>query len=384
MHETDMERLREVPADGDPRDVARALGVALGPVRELAASVRGDFSTSEFGVAWWTGLSIQHRVLASDYLLRAVECIETNLVDAVLHQSKLRVALDEQEARFQRAAARTPPGEPPRFPAATTPGDRLPELEAQLHAAGFFRAIGSVLDVLGIAICGVVGLPVDLRRADFGKAESHLAKWTHQVQDADLLVLLERLQGLIAAGTSPRDDLKWHEFALAQRNMMVHRPRRLEHVGGRQVPLGILGSDGLPLTRLEVVFSLPKAPNLTDIESLLMFGAVPVLAEAATATVGGVREATIALSTQVAEVLLAIWDHRRNGEDPQVRVQPSKMWRAPERPGQFRGFSDQGRFRPALVRASGRDFDRLAAAGVADDVRARVWGGYDVVTGGED
>jgi hypothetical protein len=66
----------------------------------------------------------------------------------------------------------------PRLRRLSSAEEHLPVEMAKLHIVGFFRAVGSALDCLGITIISVLALPASVLKGDLGIARNQLSKLT--------------------------------------------------------------------------------------------------------------------------------------------------------------------------------------------------------------
>src|SRR5262245_44478702 len=112
MRRTDLVKLESpYPRDptGHPRsDFGSAIGLPLTRLRQLSDAVYRDLDARRFGVGWWqtpneSQLQLQQRILVSDYLIDAIQGVESNLVDVRLHFLELQDAWD-QEGEFIKGA----------------------------------------------------------------------------------------------------------------------------------------------------------------------------------------------------------------------------------------------------------------------------------------
>ncbi len=158
MRRTDLVQL-EAPYPLDPSghpvsDLGSALGLPLATLRQLTETVFQDLDAKRFGIGWWqvpneTQLQLQQRILISDYLIDALQGVESHLVDVRLHFLELQDAWD-QEGELIKGAIQVGPDNRPfvKMPPRLRPVDDLPHHLVDLHTGGVFRAIGSALDCL--------------------------------------------------------------------------------------------------------------------------------------------------------------------------------------------------------------------------------------------
>jgi hypothetical protein len=218
------------------------------------------------------------RVLISDQLLGCTDGIERALVEAKLHLLEVEDAADRISAHLADAVVLDPAGNPEmRFPPAVTALDHLPDRLADLHIAGFFRAVGSALDCLGSTIVGLLGLRTDLLRSGLVRARRVLGKAVEATNPPQLLLDAHaRIEdGITGAGPEG-----WLDWTMDYRNMLVHRARRLElHLP--ETTAQLYGPRSEKLIRIRVVHLLARDPDRSDIEVLLDVLHPPAFSEAA-------------------------------------------------------------------------------------------------------
>jgi hypothetical protein len=154
--------------------VAERLSVPTPHIRALEQRIFEDLDPERFGIGWWEEqLDPPRRILIADQLLLDTSTVPTNLVEATVHRLAAERAQHELRERFRDHLRQ---GNPPGAPIPQSPADELPYLEADLHVAGVFRAVGSALDCLAGTLIGVAALPLPLLKADFGASQRWLTK----------------------------------------------------------------------------------------------------------------------------------------------------------------------------------------------------------------
>ncbi len=378
MRREDIDRLSRAydPTEPQAGRLARALGVDLPRWRALRDQIFDDLDERLFGIGWWAPhQGTRRRILISDYLFVCADSVETNVIEAKLH---LLEAIDfwEREREFHARSVTIGPGGQTRLPQRRRPLDDMQQTMPRLHAIGCVRALASALDCFGAVIVGVAALPVDILRAGFKRARQALRRIAGSTPGAAAQrTLADRLERAIAEAGPPG----WLEWLIDLRNMYVHRGRRLELAELRAVPSGILGPDGRPVIRTDLLPLLPRDPGWSDVQVFLKFApARPlVLTENAEVTLRGVLESTVRLLEQGGSLLLELWSRRR--ADPQLLPQPSQQWPAIEPSGAsgFEGYApNSAPVQPAAMTTHPDVVRRLRAAALSDDVRPQ-WSAFD-------
>lgn len=378
MTRADIERLSQEYPVGEPREgrLARALEVDIPVWRQLGDEILGDLDEHVFGVGWWApGPGTSRRILISDHLCNCVRSVETNLIEARLD---LIEATDfwERESDFHaRAVSINTDGRlQVELPERRRPLDEITAAMGILHTLGFIRAIAGALDCFGASVVGVVALRTNLLRADLDSARRTLAA----VAGAGAA---ERLQGqfgaeleaLIGRGGPPG----WFRWVMDLRNTLIHRGRRLQMPELRPVPSGIVGLDGRPFIRTDVIHQLPRDPGRSDVEMFLDAAHAPVLTESAATTLRGVLENSLQLIGEGGGLLHDVWRARRS--NPALLPQPREQWPAgPARvTADFEGYAPGSMpYNPAQLRSDATLVRRMEASSLGDAAR-EAWAGFD-------
>lgn len=341
MRQEDLRKLSKPYTDsrGDlDRRLHSALGADVPSAGILVKEVFSDLSPQTYGISWWQSVSVQERILISDYLYQCAEGIEANLVEAKLHFMEWLHVKEQQDKRMADIFSRTPYGTiEGKYQPSAAPIDDLPFKLEGLHVCGFFRAIGSALDCLGGAIIGVLGLKVVLRKNDIAKARQVLDKIKNPQTPGEQLQLDFRqfLETQIVS-SGPKD---WLEWADQYRNMFVHRGRRLtlSEIVPRDVVL--LDADEQPIPRWKTKMHLAKSPDKSDAEAFIKSDIT--INEGAETTLTGMFKSTRDLLEAVCERLVSIWHQRRN--DPMLIEQPATQWNANMRACDFAGYDQNAK-----------------------------------------
>jgi hypothetical protein len=314
-----------------------ALSLGLRDLRALRDEIEGDVSEDAHGVKWWTTLPFPQRALIGDYLITCVHSIETNLVEAQLHNWELLDWFAQLDEFIGGSSTASNQGRPPRLQPRLAPVDDLSGHMIDIHIAGVSRALGSALDCLAAVIIGVVPMKIPIMKASFTR--NLFAKWpsttpptTHgERRQAEFRATF--MGELQAAGPE-----HWHDWVIGYRNMLVHRGRRIgtncfvdrTHAGDQW------GS--------EVV--LPSEPELSQVEAWARWGnhlgcgqGSYNLTETAKDTLRRAQGAVARLAARTCEHLLPLWRARR--AEPELLPQPAEQWpRIPcVKPGRFGGFN---------------------------------------------
>lgn len=327
MREKDLEAIREPFKEGEfAGDATRLLLSRLGwptdVVYDLYDELFGDLSEDVHGFGWWEDhLDTRERVLISDYLVGLASELPDSLLQGWIHLSSWRGLREaEDKGRRWRLGNGRWHVKPPDCLA-----DTVPHAEQAVHFAGFFRAVGTVLDLLGALTVGVGGLDTKLRRADWGRARGMLEQDSYQIV-ADALRLKEAVDQ-----SGPPD---WDVWAVDMRNTLVHRPRRTTWIHLRTP-----GRSGPRST-----IYLTAAPGLSEIESMRLHGSAEgaLLHEDADQTLAGIYTSVWSFTEIVVPRLVDLWRGRRAGS---VEItQPLGQWETelPTDPS-FRGYANDSR-----------------------------------------
>lgn len=378
MTPADIERFNREYSSGEPREgrLARALQVDAPVWRELGNEILSDLDEHTFGVRWWAphpGTS--RRILISDHLFTCVRSVETNLIEARLH---LIEAMDfwERESDFHaRTVSITADGKlDVQLPERKRPLDEITPAMAMLHSVGFIRATAGAMDCFGASVVGVVAVRTNLLRADLDSSRRTLAHVAGasageraQAQfGAELEALIERV--------GPPG---WFRWVIDLRNTLIHRGRRLQMSELRPVPSGIVGLDGRPVIRTDVIHQPPRDPGRSDVEMFLDAAHAPVLTESAAMTLLGVLESTLRLIGEGGALLLDFWRARR--ANVALLLQPREQWPAGASTATagFGGYAPETMpYNPTQLRSDEILIRRMTAASLGDAARG-AWANFD-------
>ncbi len=351
---------------GDDANAAfdQALGVLVPELKELQSAVLEDLDEKTLGVGWWVShLEVVPRTSVGDYLIEAIPAVQNALAEAALHLSELETALDGNERRFARVVDGHGVA---RAPKVQRGSEMLHERLSALHASGFFRAIGSALDLLAAVAIGVLAIPRNIVRADFGK----LKAWFDGKQQRH--PLQETFRQHLFAAIDQAGPARWSEWASHYRNMLVHRAPRAE-AQYLKASAHVLDPAGRPIPRTEPVLLLVREPALTNVQALRaversigsrLQGSM-FLSENARTTFTETLAATTFVVRAVTPQLLAAWLARR--VRPDDLRQPSEQWIEDPQLTSFDGFKPGSENVIANTMLVGGPWDRrLRASGVLD------------------
>lgn len=323
MREQDLEAVDDPLGEGEfGGDATRLLLSRLGwpadVVYDLYDELFGDLSEDVLGFGWWKSqLDTRQRVLISDYLIGLASELPDSLLQGWIHLSSWRELREaEDEGRRWRVRNGRWHVKPP-----DSLADTVPKAEQAAHFVGFFRAVGTVLDLLGALTVGVGGLDTKLRRADWGRARVMLKQDAYQAV-TDALRLDEAVDR-----SGPTD---WDDWAVDMRNTVVHRPRRTTWMHLR-TPLQAGPRSTIYLT---------AAPGLSEIESMRLHGSAEdaLLHEDADQTLAGIYTSVWSVAEILIPRLVDLWRDRRSGS---VEItQPASQWETEPPPSpSFRGYA---------------------------------------------
>jgi hypothetical protein len=381
MRTEDLEKLRVPLGNDEPLEAgfARAIGVEVPAVRRLYQEMFSDLDEEMFGVRWWaTHVGPSRRILISHHLVECVTSVETNLVEASLHLLEAADYWQQEGAFWADVIARRPDGRLEyQSRRRASPVDDLPRRLATLHAVGFVRAIGSVLDCLGACIIGVLALRKNLLLADFWKAKNALEKAIvgETTPGRELHRHFYRVLDIAIADAGPAG---WVDWLFDLRNMVVHRGRRLHMTQILPRPERIFGADNQVIPRMMAVEQLPSDPALSQVESFVVVDhRPPVLTEHAELTLRGIRKSTLDLTTVVMRELVDAWRMRR--QTPGLLIQSAAQW--PEGRSQvtsgFVGYrAGSLPYDPTEMRTDRDTMWKFRTAALDDDTRGR-WASFE-------
>ena len=378
MTPTDIERLnKEYPA-GEPREgrLARALRVDVPIWRELGNEILDDLDEHVFGVGWWAphpGTS--RRILISDYLYNCVRSVDTGLVEARLHLTEAMDAWERDSDFYARTVSLTRDRNlKVEMPERKRPLDEITSAMAMLHSVGFIRSIAGALDCFGASVIGVMALRTNLLRADLDSARRALAAVAGVNQGERLQAQFGAALEVLIEGARPSG---WFRWVVDLRNTLIHRGRRLQMSELRPMPSGLVGPDGRPVIRTDVIHQLPRDPGRSDVEMFLDAAHAPVLTESAEMTLLGVLDSTLRLIAEGGGLLLDAWRSRRGS--PALLPQPREQWPAgpsTETAG-FDGYAPGSMpYNPTQLRSDATLVRRMLAASLGD-AAIGAWATFD-------
>jgi hypothetical protein len=200
-------------------------------------------------------------------------------------------------------------------------GDQEVRRERRITASvgGFFIACGSALDAVAATTIGVLGLAQDLVTAGWPnvggdtdqrrKSIATAGNPAQQVQQSALALL----DDAVAHGPDG-----WLPWTLGMRHMLIHRAKRFDMRRFYRLS---------KRDQLTFVLHLPKEPQLTDVEAMILDEDPTAvwLWEHAGDTMAGVRQQLVSLVGTISGELGRVWRVRQ--ANPGVITQPVKQWR---------------------------------------------------------
>jgi hypothetical protein len=338
----------------------------LETLEELGAQVLSDLNPAAAHGLPWLCDDIGTRVLLSDYLVGALATASQAFREAGHALDGLVTALRAFETRTLGHLRST--GGTELVPPPSSASERE-DLDRDAAITEFFRAIGTLMDNMAAAVAIVGALDLDVvHRFTWPSLENALRKW----QTAGLLLPEQAvLAGRTLTAVERAGPDGWLTWALAMRNMLVHRPRRLwlvNLVRERSLQGSIVG--------IRARILLPSKPAATDIEVMRWGGELTaaVINESADDLMRSVVRSLEGSVSEIARALLDLYG-RRATNDTQL-IQPLRQWRGnedfpPSSGTLFRGYAPE----PTLdvdALLTGPDMAaRLAASAVTDSHRDR-------------
>src|ERR1022692_518284 len=305
--------------------LAGPLGLNLTKPVALGDEIVSDLDSTVYGIGWWktySDVDRQTRIFLSDYLVACARAVPDNLVEARVERLELDHAVEDFRKWMSRGVTN---GERSDVEPARSPYEELSNQRARTHLAGALRAWGSALDCLGGCIIGVAGLPDNLVHADMNTARKCLAK--HSPGNH----VLEQLQVDLEQAETAAGPAGWRDWLLGMRNTVVHRGRRTvswsSNLEGGEVA--------------DFSLRLPVAPDLTDVEGIILSGG-SIAATFTAPAADLLDELNRPVCTSISEtcgILTELWQKRRAA--PGLLPQSPRQWKQPNKlitPPEFRGF----------------------------------------------
>lgn len=381
MRASDTARLSQ-PYEGDPNSPgpgpAKALGVDTLTWSQLETIILDDLSTGPpYGIGWWAPApGTSRRILISDQLYACTHSTSDNLIEAALHWLEFLDFAERESDRLAYAVTLENGEFVVKVPRRQNPLEDVALQFLRLHVAGMVRALAGALDCMAGSIIGVVAVRTRILRADFGvvrSARRKIAEKPATEGEIAQAAFAKELESLIASNGADG----WLDWALAFRNVLVHRGRRIEI--GQFVPRQpmLYGPDGKPVPRVRVVTQLPRDPGRSDVEVFLQPTDSPVLTEDAEQTLGGLLKSTTALVEAVAAELLDFWKWRK--ANPDKLPQPIAQWPngVSAEASSFAGYAPGSfQYSPSMMTTHPVVVQRMRAAALDDKARPQ-WKTFD-------
>ena len=377
MRREDSERLSEPYDRSQPNGratLAADVGFPLPRVAQLFRTVFGDLDDVALGIGWWSPHpGTARRILISDQLVCCLYDLDTNVVEAAIHQLEARGCAAEFSRRFVDAVRVHPGGHTVTVPNPRSPAEAITERSVAMHVVGAVRALASALDCFAGATIGVMALPASILRADYKVVRTLLARCEAGGGPAEQRTAATRLREVVArAGPGG-----WDDWVLGYRNMLVHRGRRLQLSKLVRTGIELLDPRGPVIVPHEPVPVMPSDPERSDVEVFRdASGKGFLLTENAWDTLSGAMKSVHYVLEEGSDVLRRLWEWRRN--NPAVLLQPREQWRTlASQASVFPGYSPNSLpFDPTEFRANPEFGRRLAAAALTDATRSR-WPTFD-------
>jgi len=335
----------------------------------LIAELDADLDRRSHGFNWLQAPPAL-RILVSDYAIDAAYTCRHSLREASYHLQEFEHAMTARKRTYMAYARNVPSGRQPEPHDPPSNKQELEYLRRDVNAVGFFRAIGSAFDNLGVPICVVGGLPISIiDRFTFQKLRGDAPGIAKKLTVAEQIELLTTLDSTIT-GAGP---IGWDDWTIEMRNMLVHRPRRL-WIGIAQ-PTNRQGR----VESISMDFFLPRSPEWTDVEVWRGMTSLveALLPDSAADTMAGVHASAIQLAEGMSTALLGIAAARRANNA--LITQPNIQWRAstipkPSCSSQFRGYdSDESKTSVSHIIMSAADAKRAEAASVLTPRGRDLW-----------
>lgn len=343
---------------------------------KMATEIYLDLDPEGHGISWWVGykeFGEKRRIFVGDYLWQTAVSISTNLAEARLHILYLQEALEKSQEQVKRTIKVAPDGQTlTALPTKNTVRDELPSRLVGLHTAGLFRAMGSVLDCLAALMIGVVGIPTNVKRADFSRLLKRIDSIvdTSKLKAGDEIFDFRQKLNEILLKSGPENWLSW---IASYRNVIVHRARRTEFIMLLGKHSGIITPNGHPVVTASEIPLLVKDPENTDVEGWVKFSEGTLLSEKSMDTLQGSFQSVRNFCEEISTELLVIWKRRR--ENPNLIVQPNQQWEVSDSSGSwfFKGFNSGSIALSAdEIRSNGSTVHRMRSAAV-DDKNFKKW-----------
>ncbi|WP_280343156.1 hypothetical protein [Nocardia neocaledoniensis] len=305
-------------------------------VNRLERAMTSDLREGTVGFTWWADYPMPAETLGwlSHYLTDAVGAIAINLRDAAVHLTKYDDAVRRENIFFARRR-RSSNGVPNLADRSGVDDLRLAEIVAE--RAGFFRAVGSVLDTLAAVVVGVGAIDINVVKADWGTLNTADTAPTYPRTsgergrrlrnslagtDTDGGIAQDQLLRAVRAAIKAAGPVGWETWALATRNGVVHRARWSEFLVQVDKHNPEAGTYWL----------LPRQPELVEGYELQRVDSLPevALTEDAAITMRGVLGSVTPVVQAVTAECKKLWERRRL--EPRMLPQPHGEWLPPPAP----------------------------------------------------
>ncbi|MFB6392650.1 hypothetical protein [Polymorphospora lycopeni] len=300
----------------DPRTRTPA---ATAAAKKLHFLMYQDLDEVRGGFRWWHQYLSHARVIfTSDYLLQIASRLKTGLAAAAHREAEFIEAWRAETIWMRQNAHKGAAAFASRGSV-----DWRREQRIGTSLEGFFYSVGGILDAVGGAGIGVLGLRTDLVRSSWSQLMTAASgddrdrrrllapdgTEAHEVQVKALAAIAA------AAAGGPHGWLTW---TTDMRNTLVHRARRFE-----------MQNLYRPSRRADLEFTLhlPRDPQFTDVEAFAISDKFEdvMLPEHAGDTIAGVLNELGRLVEAAASHLQDVWVRRRTR--PELIQQPEEQWR---------------------------------------------------------
>jgi hypothetical protein len=338
-------------------------------VSKLDELLVSDLDTQNGSISWWNSYSeipLHLRILISDQMIQSISSIKEVLFEFAIHYNEL-ISLWKKENDENRNLVSIENGAPRINLKPKTHDALIAEQKIDMTMKSFFESGVTVLDCLGAACIGILGLPLDLRRADFASLKSGLEK----LKNPDHLAHTYFIK--ISEAESKSGPKNWLNYMVEFRNLLSHRARTLSVRTLSPEILSLVDpKTGENIVHTKIVYLLSQCPNSSEME-MWANGTIHTLEESAEITLKGLKESLFTFTNEVCDVLTAAWIDRK--ETPLSIPIPKRQWKYkfPKNENTFQGYAPGTLvFQPESITVSYRQILRMKSA-LVDGDRIEFW-----------